>query len=142
MQLTLKAAKCQFAQGIIQYLGHTIGNGERRPLETKVKCIQDWPAPEQKKDIQQFLRVISYYQKYLPHASTLTVPLTDLCQKNLPQQVQWTETCEKVFEALKTGLASELVLKTLDFHQPFTVQTYASESGLGAVLLQHIDYWV
>lgn len=35
--LTLKAAKCQFAQGVIQYLGHTIGNGEMRPLEAKVK---------------------------------------------------------------------------------------------------------
>lgn len=81
--------------------------------------------------------MIGYYQKYLPHASTLTAPLTNICQKNLPQQVQWTKTCQKAFEALKTGLASELVLKAPDFNKPFTVQTDASESGLGALLLQH-----
>lgn len=39
--LTLKAAKCQFAQGKVQYLGHEIGNGQMRPVEAKVKCIQN-----------------------------------------------------------------------------------------------------
>ncbi len=53
-----------------------------------------------------------------------------------PNKVNWTMDCEKAFQDLKNLLCKEPVLQSPNFEQMFTVQTDASEHGLGAVLLQ------
>ena len=65
--------------------------------------------------------------------------LTDLTKKNAPNHVRWTDTCESAFQTLKTALCSEPVLKSPDFGRPFTLQTDASERGIGEVLSQCDD---
>lgn len=50
--------------------------------------------------------------------------------------LNWTTDCENAFIDLKEALCTEAILQSPDFGKPFTVQTDASERGLGAVLLQ------
>lgn len=44
--------------------------------------------------------------------------------------------CEEALQSLKGTLCTEPILKSPDFDQPFTVQTDASDVGIGAALLQ------
>ncbi|KAF8770766.1 Transposon Ty3-G Gag-Pol polyprotein like [Argiope bruennichi] len=53
--LTLKPFKCKFAQDHFLYLGHTVGQGSRRPSETKVQTIVDFVTSKTKTDIRAFL---------------------------------------------------------------------------------------
>ena len=54
----------------------------------------------------------------------------------MPLKVQWTEACQKSFDTLKARLTSDLVVKLPDLTKPFLLRTDASNTGLGAVLLQ------
>lgn len=51
-------------------------------------------------------------------------------------QVKWSTEEEQPLQALKETLTSTPVLCKPDFTLPFTGHTDASETGLGAVLLQ------
>lgn len=48
----------------------------------------------------------------------------------------WTPTAEAAFQALKTALIEAPVLALPDFSRTFVVETNASATGIGAVLMQ------
>ncbi|KAF8764473.1 Transposon Ty3-G Gag-Pol polyprotein like [Argiope bruennichi] len=52
---SLKPSKCKFARDHVLYLGHTIGQGSRRPSETKVQAVVDFLTPKTKTDVRAFL---------------------------------------------------------------------------------------
>lgn len=62
----------------------------------------------------------------------LAKPLIDLLKKG--QQFVWTSLTEQAFQALKAALTSAPVLALLNFEKKFTVETDASDKGIGAVL--------
>jgi hypothetical protein len=62
----------------------------------------------------------------------LAKPLIDLLKKG--QQFVWTSLTEQAFQALKAALTSAPVLALLNFEKTFTVETDASDKGIGAVL--------
>ena len=49
----------------------------------------------------------------------------------------WTDLQEQAFVALKQALTSAPMLALPDFSQPFLVETDASGTGIGAVLMQN-----
>ncbi|GBN13974.1 Retrovirus-related Pol polyprotein from transposon 17.6, partial [Araneus ventricosus] len=135
--LTIKPSKCKFAQSQVQYLGHTVGQGCRRPSELKIEAVKNFPTPRTKTDIRAFLGLAGYYSHYIPMFSTIAAPLTRClkgkCRKGV---VHWTEDCEKAFNSLKQALASKPVLHFPDYNRQFILQTDASENGIGVVLSQ------
>lgn len=60
-------------------------------------------------------------------------PLTLLLRK---KQFQWHEGATIAFQQSKKAMISTPVLALPDFSQPFTVETDASDVGLGAMLMQ------
>ncbi|CAI5778126.1 Hypothetical predicted protein [Podarcis lilfordi] len=134
--LTRKKHKCQFAQGEVIPLEFRVGSGNVKSLEAKVQYIQDWPRPVVEQDVQSFIGLVNYYRKGVNQFATLAAPLTNRCEKSLPVKVDWTEECQRAFDLLKHALVSSQVMLAPDQRRPFVVQTDASQTGLGAVLLQ------
>lgn len=50
---------------------------------------------------------------------------------------RWTIEADQAFEALKVAMSCTPGLALLDYTQVFIVETDASQSGIGAVLMQH-----
>jgi hypothetical protein len=59
--LYLKPQKCTFEQEEIKYLGMIIGNGVVKMDPKKVAAVAEWPTPQSKTELQQFLRFANYY---------------------------------------------------------------------------------
>jgi hypothetical protein len=100
----------------------------------KVSAVANWPTPASVKDLHGFLGLAGYYRKFLRHFGILAKPLTELLRKNT--LFRWTSTQEESFQALKSALISAPVLALPNFSKTFCIETDASASGIGAVLLQ------
>ncbi|CAM4413476.1 unnamed protein product [Caretta caretta] len=134
--LTVQAKKCQIGLNRVTYLGHQVGQGTINPLQAKVDVIQKWPVPKSKKQVQSFLGLAGYYRRFLLQYRQIPTPLTDLTKKKQPDDIQWTEECQKAFNQLKVTLMSDPMLRAPDFDKSFLATTDASKRGVGAVLMQ------
>ncbi|KAL1269230.1 hypothetical protein QQF64_031519 [Cirrhinus molitorella] len=134
--LTIRPDKCAIAKTETTYLGYKLGHGIIRPQLGKTEAIKHAERPTSKKQVRSFLGLVGWYRRYIPHFSARAVALTNLTKKDKPNKIVWTAECESAFNDLKDALCKEPVLQSPNFDQSFTVQTDASECGLGAVLLQ------
>ena len=138
--LTIKPSKCHFGQSSISFLGHDVVNECLHTQEDKVDKIKLAKIPETKTQIRSFLSLTNYYCKFIPHFAHLAHPFTQMTKKGQPERVVWTEEANVAFEKLKYALCSSPIPRLPDFSLPFILRTDASQTGIGAVLLQrHAD---
>lgn len=131
--LFAKMSKCEFLQPQVAYLGHVItGNGVAVDV-SKVKDMIAWPVPQSVKALRGFLGLCGYYRKFVKDYGIIAKPLTNLLQKN---NFIWSEAATEAFQRLKRALASTPVLRLPDYSKVFSVESDASNSGIGAVLTQ------
>ena len=73
--LKLKESKCDFFRSQIHYLGHMLSAEGIQPLPEKLDSITNMPAPENQTEVKQFLGLVEYYCKFVPHFSDISRPL-------------------------------------------------------------------
>jgi len=76
--VTLSAKKCQFAAAELDYLSHHIGLCRVQPRMKKVEAILAYPVPVNRKQLQSFLGLAGFYQKFAPNKSAV---LSDLLSR-------------------------------------------------------------
>ena len=114
------------------YLGLRISAEGLQPVEEKISAVKRAPAPKNVSELRSFLGMVQYYHSFLPGLATTLAPLHRLLQKNI--QWEWTDDCQKAFEACKEGLTSESLLVHYDLNRELKLACDASSYGLGAVL--------
>ena len=135
--LTARPKKCSLGFCRLEFLGHMLGETQTLlPVAEKVEAIQKAERPVTKKQVRSFLGVVGFYRKFIPNFSAIAVPLTDLTKKGKPNKVSWEESHENAFQALKRCLVGPPILRLPQFDKPFILRTDASDTGLGAILLQ------
>lgn len=132
--LTVNMKKSQFFRTSLKFLGHVVSSDGVAVDTEKSQAVQDFPVPQNLKQLQRFLGMAGWYHRFVPDFSTLTEPLNALKRKGA--KFVWTPTCHASFEKLKQHLTSPPILGHPDFNLPFVVYTDASDVGLGAVLAQ------
>lgn len=135
--LTLKFKKCHFNTQQVKFLGHFISPNGIIMDPDKVKALQEFPEPRNKKDLQSFFGFCNFYRKFSQNHSFLLHPLSHLIRKDTP----WTFTPQNRidFKKIKLAFCHQLSLTHPDFNKPFNIQTDASFVGLGAELFQWND---
>lgn len=131
-QLYLKKSKCTFGATRIEYLGHFISREGVSTDPTKIKAVESWPPPKNQKQLRSFLGLANYYRRFIQGYSIISRPLTLLLRKD---GFSWDTDASTAFELLKQALVSAPVLALPDFTKPFIVETDASQTGIGAVLM-------
>ena len=97
-----------------------------------MKVIVAMPLPDDKRALLRFLNVVKYQGKFIPGESHITAPLRTL----LKEDAVWCWQPEHTAAVNQGILSSKPVLKFYDVKKPVTLQSDASQHGLGACLLQ------
>lgn len=132
-KLFLKPSKCTFGASTIEYLGHFISGEGVSTDPSKVIAIEQWPTPSTQKQLRSFLGLANYYRRFIRSYSIIARPLTVLLKKD---GFDWGQEAIHAFTELKQALSTSPILALPDFDKTFVVETDASNTGIGTVLMQ------
>ena len=135
--IKLKKSKCQFSKSKVNYLGHTIGHNEVRPLKSNIEVITAIQPPKNIQEVQSFVGHVQYYREFIPNCSALLSPITNLLRKNT--EFRWSTEQQNVFDTIKQLLVKEPILAIFNPEKQIHIFTDASTKGIGAVLKQQHD---
>jgi hypothetical protein len=83
-KLYAKLKKCEFRVTKMDFLGHRITQEGLKMDDHKVKAILDWKPPKSVPAFRSFLRLASYYRKFMKNfcedSHTLDKPLEEVCR--------------------------------------------------------------
>jgi hypothetical protein len=91
--------KCEVWLKQVAFIGHTNLKGGISIYPSKVQDALSWKAPTSVGDIQSFLGLAGYYQRFIEGFSKVRKPMTELLKKD--KTFEWTPTCEACFQELK-----------------------------------------
>jgi hypothetical protein len=131
--LTAKRNKCVFAVPQVEYLGYVITGEGVATDPAMVEVINNWSVPKTATQLRGFLGLAGYYRRFIQGYGLLCRPLHDLLKKD---SFQLTPKHTSAFQELKQKMTSAPVLALPNFSLPFTLETDASGSGIGAMLMQ------
>nr|GFC57729.1 putative reverse transcriptase domain-containing protein [Tanacetum cinerariifolium] len=74
----------------------------------KIEAVMNWQTPKNVGEIQSFLGLAGYYQRFIQDFSKIASSLTKLTKKNTP--FEWGEKQEEAFVTLRRKLCETLIL--------------------------------
>jgi hypothetical protein len=92
---TQEVKKSEFWMKQVACLGHVISKRGISVDPSKVQDVLSWNAPKSVGDIQSFLRLPTYYQRFSKGFSKISKPMTELLKKD--KKFEWTSACEASF---------------------------------------------
>ena len=132
----LKAApdKTFFMLNKVKFLGKIIENKKIKPLTSRIEGFQKLEPPNSMKSLQRYLGTINFLAKYVYGMQPILQPLYKLLHKET--EYKWTKEHQTVFEKMKQTITKQLEIRITDTNKPFYIITDASNTGIGAALLQ------
>jgi len=122
--LAIKLKKCKFFMQEVKFLGLIIGNGGIKPDKSKLLPISNALEPKDIKELQSFLGMVNFYNKFVPNLAYLAAPLYDLLQKDengkLKNKFQFNDNYRDSFNKLKEALTKD----SLFIHFPNFKKTF------------------
>ena len=136
-EIKFKPAKCSLFQKKVEFLGHVVSEQGVQCDPAKLKAVARWPRPRTVPQVRSFLGFCSYYRRFIPNFSRLSLPLNELTRKT--EVFEWNHKREQAFQDLRQALLHPPVLAYPKPGCQFILDTDASTQGLGAVLSQVQD---
>jgi hypothetical protein len=87
-KLYAKLSKYEFWLKQVAFLGHIVSMGGISVDPSKVQDVLSWNAPTSVGDIQSFLRLAGYYQRFIEGFSKISKLMTELLEKD--KKFKWT----------------------------------------------------
>jgi hypothetical protein len=132
--LKLNGKKLRFKQRSVPYMGHLLTEQGIQPDPNRIEAIKSLPKPDSAKAVQRLLGSVNYLARFLPRLSEAAEPLRRLTKEDVPWH--WESHQERAYHQILELMAKAPVLRYYDVGREVTIQSDASMSGLGAVLLQ------
>ena len=144
--MVCKPTKASLFVKEVEFAGHVVGHGQRRPMPGKLASLHHWEKPQTISELRSFMGFCNYYSGYVRMYAELSGPLHKMLQvgkldgrKGSKKKLAWTPEAEDAFNRLKERLLGQLGLFLVDPDKGFVLRTDASDSAVQAVLEQVRD---
>ena len=104
------------------------------PPPDRLEIIRNFPIPESRLNLQQFLGLCTYYRQFNMRHANYVGPFRGLLKESNPWI--WTSEHTLAFDELKRNFANCIMLKHIIPDAPFRLQTDASSCGIAGILYQ------
>jgi len=135
--LYVKKSKSRFKTKEIKFLDYIIQSEQIEKNLKKMNTVRNWSLSKWVKEVQAFLRLTNYYQKFVPNYAKIAEPLTQLMHKD--KRWHWDKEQKNAFHALKKSLSGMAHLRILNSTCKKVLETDASDFAVGACLYQIKD---
>ena len=134
--LVINPKKCELGRSELSFLGHHISAHGISPLPERVKAVVDFPPPADKKKLREFLGMVNFYHRFIPHCAGRLHPLHQLLSST---SFTWSDECHDAFQFCKSALVDATLLVHPQRDAPTSITSDASDNAVGAVLEQFLD---
>ena len=133
--IVLNPDKMKLRMSEVNFMGHLLTNKGLKPDPAKVEAITKLPKPQDVEGVQRLNGFVNYLAKFLPKLSEVMEPIRRLTRKDAPWN--WSSEQDQAFANVQRLVTEAPVLRYYDPSLDLTIQCDASQSGLGAALLQN-----
>src|SRR6266550_3598368 len=133
----LRMDKCELMIDKIEVLGHTIKGKEIIPSAEKIAHVADFPTPNSKKQLLQFLGIINYLGGHLPHIATVQAPVAEITGTT---PLEWMDLQNLAFAQVKKLCSQHMPISPINYTDILQKKTIlylvtdASKVGVGSFL--------
>ena len=134
INLKLNSDKFRFKQDKLKFMGMIVSKEGMAADPAKAEAINNMPCPTDKKGVQRFVGTCQYLSRFVPNMSESLRPLQELTKNDV--KFIWSRVHETAFKSAKEKIMNACLLRYYDVRKPVVLQTDASDTGLGAALMQ------
>ena len=135
--MRINLSKCEFGKVELDFLGHHITPNGITPKDDNIKAILNFELPRTVKDLQRFLGMAQFYQRFVPHFATLCASFYDrISASSSSQNIDWSGEMKVEFEKIKSAIANYSKLHHPSPGLKLQLAADASSTAVGAVLHQ------
>ena len=120
--------KAQLFRAVVEFCGHMLSWGVRKPAPGKLLAVERWVRPTTITALRGFLGFANYYSSYVRGYAGIVAPLQDLLKvskgdgrKGSQLRVVWCADAETAFDSTKVALCEALDLQTVNADLPVRV---------------------
>lgn len=143
--IRINPQKCIIGVPSLEFLGHHVSSEGILPTASKVDAISKFPVPKTQRQLREFLGLINFYRRFLPHAAIILKPLHDLLKtpkKGASTAITMNDAALKAFNEIRSALTKATLLQHPAHDAPLSIAVDASDFAAGAVLQQLVkDQW-
>ena len=132
-RLTVKLTKCDWNKKELHILGGVITQQEEKIQPKNIEAIQKFEVTQE--NVPSFLGLANYMIQFIPKLATIAKVLRETQGRSACRKITDKE-CQSAIKEIKKLITTESYLKMIDPNLPVIIQTDASETAGGAVLLQ------
>ena len=99
VNITLNKKKCEFNQSTMTFFTFVFSEKGIAPDPKKMEAVKNAPVPTTASGVHSFLGMATYFAKFMPKFSNVSVHLRELTMKHT--QFHWSNQHENSFQKIK-----------------------------------------
>lgn len=136
---TISGEKCKFLVPFLKVLFSALRDTGIAVDEDKIIAITQFLVPRTQRDARSFVSLCSYYRKHIFNCAKIGITLTKL-YSGIPvkrtTKIKWKTEHQDAFDFLEFKMSTAPVLAWFDLRLETQLRTDASQTCVGAILLQ------